>query len=52
MAHEPEHQGPVWTHPYFLYIVLTAVLFLGLLFIGWLAWENGWVPSRPIGNPS
>ena len=48
--HEPEHVGSIWTHPYMVYIYLTAALFLGLLLIGWLAWENGWVPSRPIGN--
>jgi hypothetical protein len=43
---EPEHEGSIWTHPYLLYILLTAALFLGLVFFGWLAYENGWVPSR------
>ncbi len=45
---EPEHQGPLWTHPYMLYIVLTVVIFGGMLLIGWLALENGWIPSRSV----
>lgn len=45
---EREHQGPIWKHPYMLYIVLTVLLFAILLAIGWLALENGWVPSRGV----
>lgn len=48
---EPEHEGSIWKHPYMIYIVLTAVLFSGLLFIGWLAYENGWIPDRGISRP-
>lgn len=43
---EEEHTGSIWTHPYMLYVVLTVVLFLILLGLGYLASENGWVPSR------
>jgi hypothetical protein len=43
---EREHPGPIWKHPYVLYLLLTVVLFGALLFIGWLALENGWIPSR------
>jgi len=50
-AHEPEHVGPLWKHPYLVYIYLTALLFSLLLFIAWMAWENGWIPSRSIGTP-
>ena len=45
---EVEHQGPIWTHPYLLYVILTLVLFGGLLLAGWLAYSNGWIPSRGI----
>jgi hypothetical protein len=51
MRHEPEHQGPIWKHPYMIYILLTLVLFAGLLFVGWLAYENDWIPSRGISAP-
>lgn len=43
---EREHTGPIWKHPYVLYILLTVVLFLLLLFLTWLAMENGWIPNR------
>ncbi len=43
---EREHQGPIWKHPYVLYLILTVVLFIGLLLIGWLALNNDWIPSR------
>ena len=49
--HEPEHVGSIWKHPYLIYIYLTAILFVGLVLIAWLAWENGWIPSRTIGTP-
>lgn len=49
--HEPEHRGSIWTHPYLIYVYLTAVIFGVLLFLGWMALENGWIPSRGIhGN--
>ena len=47
---EPEHQGSVWSHPYMLYVVLTAVIFIFLLVMGWLALSNGWIPSRGINS--
>lgn len=43
---EVEHNGPIWTHPYMLYIGLTTLLFGALVLIAWLAWTNGWIPSR------
>jgi hypothetical protein len=47
---EPEHKGSIWTHPYFIYIYLTAAIFVFLGLIGWLAYENGWIPNRGIGQ--
>jgi hypothetical protein len=47
---EEEHEGPLWKHPYLIYIALTAALFLFLLLIGWLAWNNGWIPNRGTVN--
>lgn len=49
---EPEHQGSIWKHPYMVYVYLTAALFGGLILLGWLGLENGWIPSRGIQNPS
>ena len=46
--HEMEHSGSIWTHPYMAYIWATMVLFLLLVFLGWLAWTNGWIPNRGI----
>lgn len=43
---EPEHQGPAWKHPYAIYIVLTIVLFLFIVGMGWIALENDWIPKR------
>jgi hypothetical protein len=43
---EPEHEGSLVTHPYFAYIIATMVLALFLVFMGWLAIENGWLPTR------
>ena len=51
MAHEPDFRGPGWKHPYVIYIVLTALLFAGLIFAGWLAYENGWIPNRGVSAP-
>jgi hypothetical protein len=45
---QPEHEGSIWKHPYLIYILLTIVLFFILLGIGWLAWTQGWIPSRGI----
>lgn len=47
-APEPEWEGSWWKHPYILYILLTAVLFLFLVGMGWLAWTQGWIPNRGI----
>ena len=43
---EEEHRGPIWKHPYFLYVLLSIALFFGLLVAAWLAISNGWLPSR------
>jgi hypothetical protein len=45
---EPERKGSGWKHPYVIYIVLTTLLFAGLVVAGWLALSNGWIPSRGI----
>lgn len=44
--HEEEHVGSVWKHPYMVYVVLTMVLFVFLVVMGWLAWTNDWIPHR------
>lgn len=43
---ELEKNASIWKHPYFVYILLTAALFLFLLLISWIAWINGWIPDR------
>ncbi|MBU6374704.1 MAG: hypothetical protein KGQ59_01800 [Bdellovibrionales bacterium] len=43
---EPEWSGPMWKHPFFLYVILTLGLFLFLLIMGWIAWSQGWIPQR------
>lgn len=43
---EEEHTGPIWTHPYVMYVLLTTLLFGFLVFSGWLAWTQGWLPKR------
>jgi len=43
---EPEWTGPIWKHPYFLYIWLTLGLFVFLLLMAYLATQEGWIPSR------
>jgi hypothetical protein len=50
LQREDEHVGPIWKHPYFLYILLTLVLFLFLVGMPWLAWTNGWIPNRGIST--
>jgi hypothetical protein len=47
-AHEAEHQGSIWKHPYMIYIMLTAALFGFLVFMAYLAIKNGWIPNRGI----
>ncbi len=44
--HEPEWTGPIWKHPYFLYVWITLGLFGFLLLMGYLALSEGWIPSR------
>jgi hypothetical protein len=46
LSSEPEHQGSIWKHPYLVYILLTVVLFCGLLAAAWLAQMNDWIPKR------
>ena len=48
--HEPEFEGPVWKHPYMIYIWLTAALFVFLLGAGWFAWTSGILPDRGISE--
>ena len=43
---EPEWTGPIWKHPYFLYVWITLGLFGFLLIMGYLALSEGWIPSR------
>jgi hypothetical protein len=43
---EPEHSGSVWSHPYMIYILLTALLAVFLGVIAWLALQEGWLPQR------
>jgi hypothetical protein len=35
-----------WRHPYALYILGTATLFLFLLLMAYLALSNDWIPTR------
>jgi hypothetical protein len=39
-------KGPVWKHPYFLYIWITGGLFLFLVVMGFLALQGDWIPKR------
>lgn len=48
--HEPEHTGPIWKHPYLLYVAGTAALFALLLALGYVAYRNGAIPDRGIGR--
>jgi hypothetical protein len=45
-APEREHDGPLWSPPYFAYILLTLALFLFLVVMAWLGLKYGWIPSR------
>ena len=35
-----------------VYIWLTLVLFLFLVFVGYLGYTNGWIPDRGISSPN
>ena len=50
LKREPDWKGSGWKHPYVIYILMTLVLFAFLVFMGWLAFENGWIPDRGIGK--
>ncbi len=43
---EPEFSGPIWKHPYFIYIWLTAGIFAFLSTIAYVAYVNDWIPKR------
>jgi len=43
---ENEFDGPIWKHPYMIYVMLTGVLFAALLLAAWLAYTNDWLPHR------
>jgi len=43
---EPEWSGPIWKHPYFLYVILTIALFAFLLIMAWVALNQDWIPQR------
>ena len=46
VQHEAEFTGSGWKNPYVLYIILTTVLFLFLVLMGYLALQNDWIPHR------
>lgn len=51
VRHDPqEYAAGGWKNPYLVYILLVTALFLFLILMGYLAWTNGWIPSR--GSPS
>ena len=43
---EQEHVGSIWKHPYMIYVLLTLVLFLGLVLIAYFALRNDLIPQR------
>ncbi len=43
---EEEHLGPIWRHPYLVYVALTFLLFIFLVVMAGLAIHEGWLPSR------
>lgn len=43
---EPEWKGPIWRHPYFLYVLLTVGLFGFLVLVGWVAYQADLIPKR------
>jgi hypothetical protein len=46
LQREPEFTGPGWKNPYVLYILLTLALFGFLVLMGYIAWNNDWIPKR------
>ena len=38
-------------HPYLVYLILTLALLGFLIFMGYMAIENGWLPDRGIQAP-
>lgn len=38
--------SPIWKHPVFLYTVGTFLLFLLMVGLGWVALDQGWLPTR------
>jgi hypothetical protein len=48
IGNERRSAVPGWKNPYVLYIVLITLLFGLLMLIGWLAYQNGWIPSRGV----
>ena len=42
---EREFDGPIWKHPYFVYIWLSLIPFVLLLVAAWLAIKQGWLPN-------
>jgi len=44
--HEKEFEGPIWKHPYMVYIWLTMILFTVLLIVTWIAFSSGMIPNR------
>ena len=43
---EIDWKGPFYTHPYFLYVLITMGLFGFLVVMGFLAMHYDWVPTR------
>lgn len=39
-----------WRHPYVLYVLGTAILFLFLILMAYLALESGWIPDRGVSS--
>lgn len=42
---EEQWIGANWKQPYVIYILATLALFLFLLVMGFLAYQNGWLPA-------
>jgi hypothetical protein len=46
VQHEAQFTGSGWKNPYVVYVILNAGLFLFLLLMAYLAWNNDWIPHR------
>jgi hypothetical protein len=46
VRHDTEFEGKKSNHPYVWYLVITSGLFGFLILMAYLAWTNGWVPTR------